>query len=85
MNVDAQPQFNQVTKELMEKVNPDHPEEILKQLENFDVLMMRYESAIREVRTKLEILNDELALTRDSSPISSIISRRKKIYNEKST
>jgi putative GTP pyrophosphokinase len=78
MNVDAQPQFNQVTKELMEKVNPDHPEEILKQLENFDVLMMRYESAIREVRTKLEILNDELALTRDSSPISSIISRRKK-------
>jgi len=78
MNVDAQPQFNQVTKELMEKVNPEHPEEILKQLENFDVLMMRYESAIREVRTKLEILNDELALTRDSSPISSIISRRKK-------
>ena len=78
MNVDEQQQFNQVTKELMEKVDPERPEEILKQLENFDILMMRYDSAIREVRTKLEILNDELALTRDSSPISSIISRRKK-------
>ena len=40
--------------------------------------MMRYDSAIREVRTKLEILNDELSLKRDSNPISSIITRRKK-------
>lgn len=55
-----------------------HPEEILTAMEDFDVLMMRYDSAIREVRTKLEILNDELSLTMDSSPISSIVSRRKK-------
>ena len=55
-----------------------HPETILTRQEGFDILMMRYDSAIREVRTKLEILNDELSLTRDYSPISSIISRRKK-------
>ncbi|MEF9922529.1 MAG: GTP pyrophosphokinase family protein [Anaerovoracaceae bacterium] len=47
-------------------------------LNEFDILMMRYDSAIREVRTKLEILNDELSLTNSQSPISSIQSRRKK-------
>ncbi|MDD7511689.1 MAG: GTP pyrophosphokinase family protein [Peptostreptococcaceae bacterium] len=46
--------------------------------EEFDILMMRYDSAIREVRTKLEILNNELSLTSVESPISSIESRRKK-------
>ncbi|MEE0742093.1 MAG: GTP pyrophosphokinase family protein [Emergencia sp.] len=46
-------------------------------LENFDILMMRYDSAIREVRTKLQILNDELSLGQQS-PISSISARRKK-------
>lgn len=55
-----------------------HPEAVLTRQEGFDVLMMRYDSAIREVRTKLEILNDELSLVRDSNPISSIITRRKK-------
>ena len=55
-----------------------HPETILTRQEGFDILMMRYDSAIREVRTKLEILNDELSLKRDSNPISSIITRRKK-------
>ena len=35
-----------------------HPETILTRQEGFDILMMRYDSAIREVRTKLEILND---------------------------
>ena len=43
-----------------------------------EVLLMRYDSALREVRTKLEILNDELSLTGMHSPISSISWRRKK-------
>lgn len=46
--------------------------------EDFAILMMRYDSAIREIRTKLEILNNELSLTSDESPISYIESRRKK-------
>ncbi len=55
----------------------EHPEFELVELPGFDVLMMRYDSAIREVRTKLEILNDELSVSGMSNPISSIISRRK--------
>lgn len=68
------------TKNLMSKILPEDPEEAKKMLMEFDILMMRYESAIREVRTKLEILNDELSL-HQQSPISSITSRRKKAYS----
>lgn len=50
----------------------------LKSTKEYEILMMRYDSAIREVATKLEILNNELSLVRDESPISSIQSRRKK-------
>lgn len=64
-------------RELMAELLPADPEQIKEVMANFDVLMMRYESALREVRTKLEILNDELSLTQQS-PIMSISSRRKK-------
>lgn len=64
-------------KELMNDFLPEDSDAAKEMLENFDILMMRYNSAIREVRTKLEILNDELALY-GHSPISSIKSRRKK-------
>lgn len=69
------------TKELMQELLPDDPQETLKILEEFDILMMRYDSAIREVRTKLEILNDELSLLSEQSPISSVSSRRKKPFS----
>lgn len=69
------------TKELMQELLPDDPQETMKVLEDFDILMMRYDSAIREVRTKLEILNDELSLLSEQSPISSISSRRKKPFS----
>lgn len=65
-------------KVLLEEFLPEDPEEMRKFLEGFDILMMRYDSAIREVRTKLEILNDELSMRGQQSPISSISSRRKK-------
>ena len=63
---------------LLNEFLPEDPEEKLKTLEELDILLMRYESAIREIQTKLEILNDELSLTSPQSPISSIQSRRKK-------
>ncbi|XVG95450.1 GTP pyrophosphokinase family protein [Eubacteriales bacterium KG127] len=50
----------------------------LKGNKDYEILMMRYDSAIREIVTKLEILNNELSLISDESPISSIKSRRKK-------
>ena len=65
------------TRELLDELLPDDPEKAKKILHDYDVLMMRYDSAIREVKTKLQILNDELSLTQQS-PISSISARRKK-------
>ena len=65
--------------ELLNELLPDDPEERAKTLDELDKLLMRYESAIREIRTKVEILNDELSLTGDQNPIASISSRRKKL------
>nr|WP_246599136.1 GTP pyrophosphokinase family protein [Sellimonas caecigallum] len=45
---------------------------------SFNTLMMRYRSAIREVTTKLQVLDDELSLYGDRNPIESIQSRIKK-------
>ncbi len=69
-----------MAKALMDELLPEDPEEAKKVLQEYDVLMMRYDSAIREVRTKLQILNDELSLSQQS-PISSINARRKKTYS----
>ncbi len=43
----------------------------------FRELMMMYNCAIREVRTKLEVLNDELSMTQKRNPIESISTRIK--------
>ena len=70
-----------IAKELHEA----HPEDVLMAFDDFEYLMMQYEAAIREIRTKLEILNDELSLANDNNPISSIQARLKKpisIYNK---
>ena len=50
-------------------------EGILENLNEFKDLMLHYKSAIRTVRTKLEILNDELSL---KNPIEFVKSRLKK-------
>ena len=48
------------------------------QLAQFQELMMMYNCAIREVRNKLEVLNDELAVRSPHNPIEMIKSRVKK-------
>ncbi|MEY8367285.1 GTP pyrophosphokinase family protein [Anaerovoracaceae bacterium 42-11] len=68
------------TKVLMDELLAAHDGDPKKVLQEYDILMMRYDSAIREVRTKLQILNDELSLAQQS-PISSISSRRKKTFS----
>jgi Uncharacterized protein conserved in bacteria len=78
MEQDNDLKMKAATRDMLKKILPSHPEDLLTGFEEFDILMMRYDSAIREVRTKLEILNDELSVTSDASPISSISSRRKK-------
>ncbi|MGF6376193.1 putative GTP pyrophosphokinase [Clostridiales Family XIII bacterium PM5-7] len=65
-------------KQLINELLLNEGGEAVKSLEEFDMLMMRYDSALREIRTKFEILNDELSMTSEQSPISSITARRKK-------
>ena len=52
--------------------------DILTKLKNFEKVMMMYNCAIREVRTKFEVLNDELSTTDNRNPIEMIKSRVKK-------
>lgn len=53
-------------------------EVFLDRITQFNQLMMKYNSAIREVKTKLEILNDELSFKGEENPIESIQSRIKR-------
>jgi len=68
----------EIMREMLANFLPQDPDQGMEALAELDVLLMRYESAIREVRTKLEILNDELSLSERQNPITNIISRRKK-------
>lgn len=63
---------------LMQTILPQIPEEAFEEIVNFKELMIMYNSAIREVTTKLEILNDELSLDSRNNPIQFIKSRVKK-------
>ena len=54
------------------------PEMWVDQARQFQHAMMRYTCAIREVKTKLEVLNDELSVKNQRNPIEMIKSRVKK-------
>lgn len=54
------------------------PEAFMENMLQFEELMMMYNCAIREVKTKLEVLNDELSLSSKRNPIEYIQSRVKK-------
>ena len=56
-------------------------DELLGRLFQFEKLMVKYRCAIREITTKLEILNDELSSSIDGNPIESIQSRIKRPYS----
>ena len=45
--------------------------------EEFSHMMMMYNGAIREMKTKLQVLNDELSITRNRNPIEFIETRIK--------
>lgn len=61
-----------------DEVIPLRVEEFQDEAKEFELLMMRYKCAIREVRTKLEVLNDELSVVGQHNPIEAIKSRVKK-------
>lgn len=54
------------------------PEKLIGQAYQFQEAMMMYTCAIREVKTKLEVLNDELSVRNQRNPIEMIKSRVKK-------
>jgi len=54
------------------------PESMLGWAHQFQEVMMMYTCAIREVKTKLEVLNDELSVRNKRNPIEMIKSRVKK-------
>lgn len=56
----------------------DIPAHFASQAFQFQELMMMYNCAIREVRTKLEVLNDELSIRHKRNPINHITSRIKR-------
>ena len=57
---------------------PEIPKDFANQAYQFQELMMMYNCAIREVRTKLEVLNDELSIRHKRNPIKHITSRIKR-------
>lgn len=54
------------------------PEALIHQAREFQEAIMMYTCAIREVKTKLEVLNDELSVCNQRNPIEMIKSRVKK-------
>lgn len=54
------------------------PEDLVSQAREFQEAIMMYTCAIREVKTKLEVLNDELSVRNQRNPIEMIKSRVKK-------
>ena len=71
--------YNEFTKSLLG--NPDMaavPESLIHVGRQFQQIMMMYTCDIREVRTKLEVLNDELSVRNQRNPIEMIKFRVKK-------
>lgn len=58
-------------------LNAISPKDFIRNNKNFNTLMMRYRCAIRELQTKLEVLDDEFSANNQRNPISSIKSRIK--------
>ena len=70
-------QNEEIIRDMLIDFMPADPDQGMELLDKLDILLMRYEAAIREVRTRLEILNDELSLKGFQNPITNIMSRRK--------
>ncbi len=65
-------------KEILQEFIGSDDESLVNRLEKFSKLMIRYNCAVREVRTKFEVLNEELSFRAGRNPIESISSRIKK-------
>lgn len=75
-----------IEKEIIRSSNiPEDPEELLGSAKQLQTMLMMYSCAIREFKTKVEVLNDELSTRNQRNPIEFIKSRVKtptSIYNK---
>lgn len=77
--MDVEKSFRVEKTELMRSfLLTDQDQDTLQRLEEFNHLMMKYHAVIREVTTKLEILNDEFSHSKRRNPIETISFRIKK-------
>ncbi len=60
---------------------PEDPEELLGAAEQLQTTLMMYSCAIREFKTKVEVLNDELSIRNQRNPIEFIKTRVKTPYS----
>ena len=73
---------NELQKNFVEQISfPDAQEYFINQACQFQESLMMYNCAIKEVRTKLEVLNDELSIRYKRNPIEFITSRVKKPFS----
>ncbi len=66
------------TKVIDEYTKTSVPEHFFEEAKRFEEMMLYNKCAIKEIQTKLEILNDELSLKTNRNPIDSITSRLKR-------
>ena len=73
---------NELQKSFPERLVVDvGAQEALQKINNFQSVMMMYNCAIKEVRTKFEVLNDELSVSSNRNPIQMIKSRIKSPFS----
>ena len=78
MNFSMNPSGGLVQSAVNAPVTVEIPDSFVNEAKQFRELMMMYTCAIREVKTKLEVLNDDLAVRYQRNPIQMIKSRVKK-------
>ena len=78
MNITMNPSGGLVQSAVNAPMTVDIPDSFLNEALQFREMMMMYTCAIREVKTKLEVLNDELSVKNQRNPIEMIKSRVKK-------
>lgn len=77
--MDVEKSFRVEKAELVQSFLSTHgDQDVFERLEEFNHLMIKYHAVIREVTTKLEILNDELSHSKQRNPIETISFRIKK-------
>lgn len=70
--------MEQIKKYIEERLLPEEAEQLYRNGKEFEEAMMMYRCAIREVQTKIEVLNDELSVRYNRNPIEFIKTRIKK-------